>query len=157
MVLRHDYARHAPGDDSELVAARTHDPAEHLLELHAAGQLDTTFTGHVPDAVTYHLACHVRAQSIGEPGRQLVELTGATVHVATQCAGTAALVGLRRDRAGAAAPLAERLGAEVTAAGDACVVGDCHLANTAVREHTGVVPVHPVQLLARAYGLADEG
>ncbi|TMK66956.1 MAG: hypothetical protein E6G60_01790 [Actinobacteria bacterium] len=35
------------------------------------------------------------------------------------------------------------------------VAGDCHLANTAIREETGKVPVHPVQVLARAYGLPE--
>ena len=36
------------------------------------------------------------------------------------------------------------------------VAGDCHLANTAIREATQKVPVHPVQVLARAYGLEDD-
>jgi Fe-S oxidoreductase len=163
MVLRHDYTRHVPGEDAELVASRTRDAAEHLLELHAAGLLDTRFPGDVPDSVTYHLACHTRAQDIGAPGRDLVALTGATVRLVTECAGTGALVGLRRDREGAAAPLAARLGAGMAAGtaavGDAdtgaAMVGDCHLANTAIREHTGVTPMHPIQVLARAYGIPE--
>ena len=35
------------------------------------------------------------------------------------------------------------------------VAGDCHLANTAIREATMREPVHPVQVLARAYGLEE--
>jgi len=35
------------------------------------------------------------------------------------------------------------------------VVGDCHLANTAIREGTGKKPVHPLQVLARAYGIEE--
>jgi hypothetical protein len=92
-----------------------------------------------------------------------VALTGATVRLVTECAGTAALVGLRRDREGAAAPLAARLGAGMAAStgavGDAdtgaAMAGDCHLANTAIRERTGVTPMHPIQVLARAYGIAE--
>jgi glycerol-3-phosphate dehydrogenase subunit C len=40
-----------------------------------------------------------------------------------------------------------------TEAGTDLVAGDCHLANTAIDEATGKRPVHPVQVLARAYGL----
>jgi ferredoxin len=34
--------------------------------------------------------------------------------------------------------------------------GDCQLANTAIAEGAGRQPVHPLQVLARAYGLSEE-
>jgi len=37
------------------------------------------------------------------------------------------------------------------------VAGDCHLANTAIMEQTGETPMHPLQLIARAYGISEEG
>jgi len=36
------------------------------------------------------------------------------------------------------------------------VAGDCHLANTAIVEQTGQVAQHPLQVMARAYGIAEE-
>jgi hypothetical protein len=36
------------------------------------------------------------------------------------------------------------------------VAGDCQLANTAIREATTKVPVHPIQVLAHAYGLEGD-
>jgi Fe-S oxidoreductase len=36
------------------------------------------------------------------------------------------------------------------------IAGDCHLANTAIHEGTGKRPVHPLQVLARAYGVEEE-
>ncbi len=36
------------------------------------------------------------------------------------------------------------------------IAGDCHLANTAITEQTGKVPLHPLQVLARAYGIEQE-
>ena len=36
------------------------------------------------------------------------------------------------------------------------VAGDCHLANTAITEQTGRVPIHPIQVVARAYGIPTE-
>jgi Fe-S oxidoreductase len=35
------------------------------------------------------------------------------------------------------------------------VAGDCKLANTAIEEGTGRRPVHPLQVLARAYGIEE--
>jgi glycerol-3-phosphate dehydrogenase subunit C len=41
-------------------------------------------------------------------------------------------------------------------AGSEVIAGDCHLANTAIAEQTGRQPMHPLQLLARAYGISEE-
>ena len=38
----------------------------------------------------------------------------------------------------------------------ALIAGDGHLANTAILEETGTAPQHPLQVLARAYGIAEE-
>jgi hypothetical protein len=35
-------------------------------------------------------------------------------------------------------------------------VGEDHRANTAVLEQTGVLPSHPLEAVARAYGLDDD-
>ena len=48
------------------------------------------------------------------------------------------------------------MAAEVRAAGNEVVCGDCHLANGAIRQETGIAPVHPMQLMARAYGIPAE-
>jgi hypothetical protein len=53
-------------------------------------------------------------------------------------------------------PIAQKLAAKITDADNALVVGDCHLANTAMVEQSGQVPQHPLQVLARAYGIAEE-
>jgi hypothetical protein len=36
------------------------------------------------------------------------------------------------------------------------VAGDCHLANGVITEQTGRVPLHPIQVIARAYGIPPE-
>ena len=44
----------------------------------------------------------------------------------------------------------------VTFAGGDVVAGDCHLANTAIVEQTGRTAQHPLQVMARAYGIPEE-
>jgi hypothetical protein len=52
--------------------------------------------------------------------------------------------------------LAHQLGDQIDEAGGDVVAGDCHLANTAILEQTGRTAQHPLQVMARAYGIAVE-
>jgi hypothetical protein len=54
-----------------------------------------------------------------------------------------------------AAGLSLGLAAQALADGEV-VAGDCHLANGVIIEETGRTPVHPIQMIARAYGIAPE-
>jgi hypothetical protein len=63
--------------------------------------------------------------------------------------------GLRAGNEDISVPMARQLGDRIDEAGDAVVAGDCHLANTAIVEQTGRTTRHPLQILARAYGLDE--
>ena len=41
-------------------------------------------------------------------------------------------------------------------AGTDVIAGDCSLANTSIVEETGTQPEHPIEIMARAYGLSEE-
>jgi Fe-S oxidoreductase len=157
-VIKRDYPVYAPGPDAQLVAERTHDAAEYLMAVHRADDsvLDTNFTGDIAETITYHAPCHLRAQLAGFESRDLMRLTGATVHLVQQCAGLDGMWGLRAGNEDISVPIAKRLGAEIDAAGGDIVAGDCHLANTVIVEQTGRRPRHPLQVMARAYGIATE-
>jgi len=157
-VLKQDYVDYVGGDDAALVAAHTYDAAEYLMMRHRAEdmQIDTDFAGTVPENVTYHAACHQRAQNIERGSRELLELMGANVATVQQCSGIDGMWGLRAGNEPLSIPIARKLGAEIDGAGNAVVAGDCHLANTAIAEQTGLIPSHPLSLLARAYGIPEE-
>jgi Fe-S oxidoreductase len=157
-VLKQDYVDYVGGDDAALVAAHTFDAAEYLMLRHRADdmQLETDFTGPVPERVTYHAACHQRAQNIERGSRELLELMGANVATVQQCSGIDGMWGLRAGNEPLSIPIARKMGAEIDGAGNAVVAGDCHLANTAIVEQTGLIPSHPLSLLARAYGIPEE-
>jgi Fe-S oxidoreductase len=157
-VIRHDYLDHVGGADATLVAEHTHDAASYLLEVHTGEHtsIDTDFAGETFDTITYHAPCQRRAQSDGLDSRDLMKLTGARVHVVRQCAGVDGLWSCRATHDDAAVPIAEQLGARIAAAGDDLVAGDCSLANAVIAEQTGRSVSHPLQVLARAYGIAQE-
>jgi glycerol-3-phosphate dehydrogenase subunit C len=157
-VLKQDYVAYVGGPDAELVAANTYDASEYLMKVHKADgtALDIVFTGDVPDTVTYHVPPHLKAQNVGLKSRDLIKLTGTKVKLVQQCSGTEAMWGLRAGNTGISIPMAQRLGDEIRRADGDVVVGDCSLSNTAIAEQTGDSPMHPLQLIARAYGISSE-
>jgi Fe-S oxidoreductase len=157
-VLRKDYPDYVGGPDADLVADHTYDACEYLVRLHKGdgSALDLDFRGDVPSEIAYHAPCHLRAQGIGLKSRDLLRLTGARVKVVQQCSGIDGLWGLRSDNDSLSIPIAQALAVQLEAAGGDVVAGDCQLANTAITEQTGRIPLHPLQVLARAYGIAPE-
>jgi Fe-S oxidoreductase len=157
-VLKNEYVDYIGGADAELVASRTQDLCEYLVGVHKAENtsLDTDFRGVVPASVTYHAPCHLRAQNIGLKSRDLIKLTGAEVTVVAECSGIDGTWGLRAENFDAARGVAAKLSDAIVKPDGDVVAGDCALANGAIMLETGRVPEHPIQIVARAYGIAEE-
>jgi Fe-S oxidoreductase len=165
-VVKRDYPIYLAGTplgpDAELVAEHTSDPAEYLVALHKGEgtSLDTEFPGReagdVPDQVTYHVACHLHAQHIGLKSRDLLKIAGVKATLVQKCSGIDGTWGYRSENYALARKVAQPMAREITAAGNEVVCGDCHLANGAIEQETGIRPVHPIQLMASAYGIPRE-
>ncbi len=157
-VLKKDYVDYIGGADAKLVAENTYDSSEYLIKIHKGDDtsLDTDFTGHIPESIAYHTPCHLRAQNIGLKSRDLMKLTGAKIKLVQQCSGIDGMWGLRAENADLSLPIAAKLADEINKADSDVVTGDCHLANVAINEQTGREPMHPLQLVARAYGIPEE-
>jgi Fe-S oxidoreductase len=157
-VLKSDYADYVPGADADVVAANTYDAAEYLVKLHKGDgtSLDTEFPGSVPEAITYHAPCHLRAQNAGLRSRDLLKLTGATISVVAECSGIDGTWGYRKEHYETSRKVARKLVRGIEQAGNDVIAGDCSLANGGILQETGTAPVHPISLVARAYGIPEE-
>jgi Fe-S oxidoreductase len=154
-VMKNEVPDFLGTDDARLVANHTFDVAEYLLARNREEPLDTEFSGTTYDTITWHAACHYRAQQIGPKSRDLMALTGAKVSMVERCSAIDGTWGLRAENVETARKIAKPLMDAIEKAETDLVAGDCHLANTAIREATGKVPSHPVQVLARAYGIEE--
>jgi Fe-S oxidoreductase len=120
------------------------------------GPLDVEFAGDVPESVTYHVACHLQAQNIGLKSRDLMKLTGTKIALVNKCSGIDGTWGYRAENYELSRKVAAPLGDAVEKAGNEVVTGDCHLANGSIVQETGARPMHPIQFMARAYGIPEE-
>jgi len=157
-ILKKDYVDYVGGPDAELVAANTYDAAEYLMKVHKGEgtSLDTEFPGDVPESVTYHAACHLRAQNVGLKSRDLLKLTGTKVSVVAQCSGIDGTWGYRAENYDIARGVASKLKRDIEKAGNDVIAGDCSLANGGILQETGTDPVHPLSFVARAYGIPKD-
>lgn len=154
-VLKRDYPDYLGGPEAERVAAHTYDAAEYLWRLHRGKgmELDVHFPGEVPATTTYHVPCHLQAQNIGLRSRDLLKLTGTKVTLAQKCSGIDGTWGLRSENYQLARQVAQPLKEAIERADSEVIAGDCALANGAIDQETGRPVFHPLQLLARAYGI----
>jgi Fe-S oxidoreductase len=155
-VVKTEYPDFLGTVDARLVADHTFDVSEYLMRRHRESPLDTDFSGRTYDSISWHAACHYRAQQIGPKSKDLMALTGAKVSMIERCSAIDGTWGLRAENVEMARKIAKPLMDAVDEAESDLVAGDCHLANTAIHEGTGTAPVHPVQVLARAYGLDED-
>ncbi len=161
-ILKQDYVDYLDDEmqsDAQLVADHTYDAAEYLMKVHKAEgtSLDTNFSNDIPERVTYHAPCHLRAQNIGLKSRDLIKLTGTKPAVVAECAGIDGFWGMRETNVEIARKVAKKMVKAIEKNDNETVVGDCSLANGAIRLETGSDPQHPIQFIARAYGIPDEG
>jgi Fe-S oxidoreductase len=154
-VLKQEYPDFLGTDDARLVAEHTFDVSEYLVARNREQPLDTDFPGTTYATITWHVACHQRAQHMGPKSRDLMALTGANVQMVERCSAIDGTWGLRAENVEMSKRIARPLMETVGKAQSELVAGDCQLANTAIREGTGKAPIHPIQVLARAYGLED--
>jgi glycerol-3-phosphate dehydrogenase subunit C len=155
-TLKDEYPAFLGTAAARAVAAATFDAAEFLMAEHQEAELDTTFAGKTYESIMWHAACHYRAQQIGPKSRDLMALTGAEVTTVERCTAIDGTWGLRAENVELARRVARPLMERVTDAEEQLIAGDCQLANVAIDEGTHKRPIHPLQVLARAYGIEEE-
>ena len=99
---------------------------------------------------------HLQAQHIGLKSRDLLKVAGVRATLVQRCSGIDGTWGYRAEHYELARKVAQPMAREIRAAGNEVVCGDCHLANGSIEQETGIRPVHPIQLFARAYGIPEE-
>jgi len=157
LALTHEYPALLDDDESRLVAANTSEACGYLWKLHQLGKLQLDLRP-VNVVLGYHLPCHIRALGGGSPGENLLRLIPGLVVTRTEnsCSGMAGTFGLKREhfraslRAGR--PMISSLRNPRMQAGTT----ECSACKIQMEQGAGKPTIHPVKLLALAYGLMPE-
>ena len=154
-MLKLDYPRLLPGEETRRVAENTYDLSEYLVKLHEAGRLDLNFSEKI-GKIRYHQPCHLKAQNIGFKAQELMKLIpGAEVARMQCCSGHDGSWSVRKENFEASMKVGKPL-FKFMKAEDCCLATDCPLSAIQIQQATGQKPVHPIVVLARAYGLSAE-
>ncbi len=150
-MLKKEYAELVGTEEAKKVGEATMDLNEYLFELKKTGQFNRDFQS-TPGKIGYHLPCHLKAQNIGFRSRDMMRtIPGAEIKLVDQCSAHDGTFAMKKEFF----PLSMLAGkkafdemketeAEVTAT-------DCPLAAVQFDQALGVRPIHPIQVLARAY------
>lgn len=135
------------------VSVATRDVLEYLFELKKAGELDRDFRS-TPGDIAYHVPCHLKAQNIGFRSRDVMKtVPGAKVRLVDACCGHDGTWAMKTENFEASMKWGAKSFDGMREGGE--MVTDCPLAAVQFEQATGTRPLHPLQLLARAY--ATEG
>jgi glycerol-3-phosphate dehydrogenase subunit C len=135
------------------VAAATQDLMQFLDGLRRAKRLKTDFARGL-GAVTYHAACHLRAQKIAFPGlRVLSAIPDTDVRMVEQCSAVDGTWGMKAEFYELGRRYAQKLVRGVEDAEGELVVTDCSLSALRIQKENRVPVQHPVEALLSAYGL----
>lgn len=152
--LTREYPNLLGDEDSRLVARNTSDACSYLWRMHTLGKLQLDLQP-INAALGYHMPCRLKALGVGSPGENLLRLIpGLTVyHLEEGCCGMAGTYGLKREnfrtsvRIGRA--LIRRLREPKIQAG----ATECSTCKIQMEQGTAKPTLHPLKLLALAYGL----
>lgn len=147
-------------EDTRLVANQTYDFNEFLLLLLEEGRLSldlktlTPNSEETPLTLPYHIPCQYRAHRLGKPGMEVLDLIPG-LHVIDShaaCCGIAGTYGYKQEKYDIAMQVGEPLFEFIKEFGAPLAVCDSETCRWQITHATGLPAVHPVELLAAAYG-----
>src|ERR1700761_4012044 len=160
LMLKFEWALICPDNaDVKRVAEAPWDIDEYVVDIARKEGLPHGMKA-LPEGVTVHLACHARAQNMGPKAAEMLKLIpGTPVDVIERCSGHGGTFGVVKPTH----DVAVKVGKPVFRAADkqqrGHIVSDCPLAALHIVKHTDTParePEHPIQIMARAYGLKED-
>ncbi len=145
-------------EDTQLVARNTYDINEFLLVLLGEGSLQTDLKP-IPLTLSYHAPCQYRAHRLGKLALEVLDLIPSLKMMDSHsaCCGIAGTYGYKKEKFGIAQDVGEPLFDFVRTFGGPVTVCDSETCRWQITHATGMPAVHPVELLAAAYGFEVEG
>jgi len=157
LALSREYVNLLEDPDAALVGKRVFDACDYLWKLHLAGKLELDFRP-LNASIGYHLPCHQKALQVGIPGVNLLRLIpGIQVTTIEQgCSGMAGTFGLKRKNWLRSLRIGRGLINAVRSPEIVAGSTECTACRIQMEQGTTKPTIHPVKIMALAYGLMPE-
>ncbi|OYP35184.1 anaerobic glycerol-3-phosphate dehydrogenase subunit C [Rhodopirellula sp. MGV] len=153
LCLKHEYPNLFDDEDAYLVAKHSYEACDFLVELNREGKLDRSLN-EVPVHFAYHRPCHLRVLDPDLAAVQLLNLIpGLDVdHVEGGCSGMAGTWGLQRRNYRNSLRIGWPMISAMRSSGIPIASTECSACKMQIEHAAGMRTVHPIKLLAYAYG-----
>jgi glycerol-3-phosphate dehydrogenase subunit C len=161
LMLKFEWPLILPDDPNVAVLARsTFDISEYVVDIARKEGLAPGLAA-MPSTMTVHMACHARAQNMGQKAAEMLRLVPqADVKVIERCSGHGGSWGFKKEFFEIGMKVGRPVARQAAQAGDGFVMSECPLAGVHIAqgmERVGgdaarpMLVTHPIQILARAY------
>ena len=163
-MMKFEWPLMLPGDHAVgRLSAATKDVAQYVVELAKTHGLADGLKP-IAGGVTFHHACHARAQNMGAKSLEMLKLIPDTkVDLVERCSGHGGTFGVMKATRAAANKVGRPAARQVAAKGNETLCSDCPLAckhlgqligdDTAATAPARPREAHPIEIFARAYGV----
>jgi len=169
LMLKFEWALIAPdNEDVKRVAEATFDIDEYVVDVAKKEGLPGGMRA-LPEGITVHLACHARAQNMGPKAAEMLRLIPDTkVDVIERCSGHGGTFGVVKPTHDVAVKIGKPVFRAAASQSRGHIASDCPLAAQHIvtnaqkmaasegKELPAREPEHPIQIVARAFGLVGE-
>ncbi len=166
LMLKFEWPLILPDDPQvKLLSQSTFDISEYIVGIARKEGL-TPGLEKIDGTLTVHMACHARAQNMGQKAAEMLRLLPeAQVKVIERCSGHGGSWGFKAEHFDTAIKVGRPVARQAAQNGAGFVMSECPLAGVHIAQGIeklgGDAPkpqlvTHPVQLLARAYGLSAD-
>ena len=151
MTMRREYPLLLSGAEVKEFAAAVVDPSELLFELKKQGKFNREFRT-TPRRIAYHVPCHLKAQQIGFRSRDMMRtIPGVEVVTVDACTAHDGVWAMKKEYFELSMKWGEKAFSGMRDAEAGVMATDCPLSAIQIEQATGVRPLHPLEVLARAY------
>jgi glycerol-3-phosphate dehydrogenase subunit C len=157
LMLKFEWALILPDNpDVKRLADNVFDIDEYVVDVAKKEGLPAGLTA-LPEGVTVHLACHARAQNMGPKAAEMLKMIPDTpVDVIERCSGHGGTFGVVQPTHDVGVKVGRPVFRAANQQKRGHIVSDCPMAAQHIVAHTETParePEHPIQIMARAFGL----
>jgi len=155
LSLKEDYVDFLNNKDARLISEHTYDIGEYLMMLYNEGRMNMGFKEfYLPNLITYHSPCHLKAQEIGKPTWKLLKKTLNLNFKEIEddtCCGMAGTYGLTNKNFDLSIKIGSNLFDQLSKINAEFVLTECPTCKMQIEQVMNAKVIHPIQILDRAY------